>query len=511
MSPAYRKFVLFSLHWWPLLLWSMIISGPGTVRATESPAIVHITVFTSPECEQCQHVKNAVIPRLLEQYGASLVVHTIDVDEGDNYDLLEAAERQAGDTDNELPVIFCGRSVLGGRQEVEENLATVIGTYLQEGGAEPIDLKVDREEPAASGTPIHMAYLHQSGCQKCSRVERMLSALRRRYPQLMVRWFDLSQPGEKVLAEAMGRHSGLPEDRRLVAPTVFVGRDALVGEEIREASLRALMEKYRRPGAGPVWEQVADDTSSAAENIIRRFQGLGIFTVMLAGLIDGVNPCAFATIVFLLSYLAFVGRTRREILMAGVAFTVAVFLTYFSMGLGFFQFLQRLTFLSTISRVVYALAAVLVLALAVISFYDYALIRRGRRPSEMKLQLPMFLKRRIHDTIRKQSRSGRLAVGAFVTGAIVSLLELACTGQVYLPTIVFVTGVEGLKIHAIFYLLMYNLLFVLPLVAVFVISYMGVTSQQIGTVLEAHMDRVKLALGLFFLLLGILLVVIFFG
>ena len=35
---------------------------------------------------------------------------------------------------------------------------------------------------------------------------------------------------------------------------------------------------------------------------------------------------------------------------------------------------------------------------------------------------------------------------------------------------------------------------------------MGVTSQQLGAVMEAHLDRVKLVLGLFFLLLGVLLV-----
>jgi hypothetical protein len=129
----------------------------------------------------------------------------------------------------------------------------------------------------------------------------------------------------------------------------------------------------------------------------------------------------------------------------------------------------------------------------------------------MKLQLPLFLKRRIHETIRKQSRSGRLALGAFITGAVVSMLELACTGQVYLPTIVFVTGVSGLRTHAFFYLILYNLLFVLPLALVFFVSYMGVTSQQLGAVMEAHIDRVKLIIGLFFLLLGLLLVYMLFA
>jgi len=488
--------------------------GAAQDQALQNPAVVSITIFTSPDCDQCRTVEEHVLPDLRSRYGESLEIRTFNADDGENYDLLGLLERRAGDTDNELPVVFCGRYVLGGRSEVEASLDEIIAGYLRAGGAAPIDLNpelpvAEAAEPPAGGVPIALAYLHQGGCQKCGRVERMLSALERRHPDVTVEWFDLSLPENKVLAEAMGRYTGLTEEQRLVAPSVFIGRDALVGSDIREDALQALVEKYGRTGAEPVWRIVAGDTASAVRGIVERFRGLGILTIMLAGLIDGVNPCAFATIVFLLSYLALVGRTRREVLMAGLAFTAAVFLTYFSMGLGLFQFLQRLTFLSLLSRVVYALAAVLVLVLSAVSFYDYVLIRRGHRPSEMKLQLPLFLKRRIHAAIRKQSRSGRLALGAFLTGAIVSVLELACTGQVYLPTIIFVTGVEGLKTDAILYLLVYNLLFVLPLAVIFVISYMGVSSQQIGAAMEAHMDRVKLILSLFFLLLGVLLVVIF--
>jgi cytochrome c biogenesis protein CcdA len=229
---------------------------------------------------------------------------------------------------------------------------------------------------------------------------------------------------------------------------------------------------------------------------------------MVAGLVDGVNPCAFATIIFLISYLAFVGRHRREVLLAGLAFTAAVLITYLTIGIGLFQFLHRLSFLNQVAQIVYLLVAVLVIILGIISLYDYHRIRRGHKPGEMKLQLPLFLKRRIHDTIRRRSRSRNLVLGAFITGAIVSVLELACTGQVYLPTIVFVTGVSGLKTHAFLYLLLYNLLFILPLVIVFLLSYVGVSSAQLAAAVEAHLDRVKLALGLFFLLLGGFLIII---
>jgi cytochrome c biogenesis protein CcdA len=334
----------------------------------------------------------------------------------------------------------------------------------------------------------------------------MLSALQKQFPHLTVKSFDLSLVANKKLAEAMGHHCGLSEDRRLITPSLFIGQDALVTGEIREARVRDLIERYQTSAGKPIWELVAADTSLAAQGIIQRFQSLGVLTVMAAGLIDGVNPCAFATIIFFISYLTLVGRQRREMLLVGAAFTAAVFLTYLTMGLGLFQFLQRITFMVYLSKIIYGLMALMVLVLGVISLYDFVLIRRGHTPSEMKLQLPLFLKRRIHATIRDQSRSGHLVVGALVCGAVISVMELACTGQVYLPTIAFVVGISHLRAHAFLYLLVYNLLFVLPLAIVFLVSYRGVTSQQMAAAMEAHLDRVKLVLGLFFLCLCGLLV-----
>ena len=91
----------------------------------------------------------------------------------------------------------------------------------------------------------------------------------------------------------------------------------------------------------------------------------------------------------------------------------------------------------------------------------------------------------------------------FVTGAMVSIIELACTGQVYLPTILFVLGVPELQARAGLYLVLYNLMFVLPLVVVFVLAYWGTTSQQLGLLIHRHIAKVKLATaGLFLLLAG---------
>lgn len=84
---------------------------------------------------------------------------------------------------------------------------------------------------------------------------------------------------------------------------------------------------------------------------------------------------------------------------------------------------------------------------------------------------------------------------------------ICVTGQVYLPTIIFVLGVPELQSRAALYLVLYNLLFVLPLVVVFVLAYLGTTSQQLGQFINRRAATIKLlTAGLFILLAGWLII-----
>jgi cytochrome c biogenesis protein CcdA len=280
----------------------------------------------------------------------------------------------------------------------------------------------------------------------------------------------------------------------------------LVDQELTATDLEALVARYAATGAEAAWEGWEAAQAETAGSIVDRFRSFGVLTVLAAGLVDGLNPCAFATIVFFISYLAFVGRGRREVLAVGAAFTLGVFLTYLGVGFGLLKFLASLPFLSAISRWVYGLTALLCLVLAAGSLYDWWQARRGK-PEEMRLKLPLRLRRWINRVIREGAGLRAFVPVAFLTGMAISLIELACTGQVYLPTIIFVLGVPELQARAALYLILYNLLFVLPLVVVFVLAYLGTTSEQLGQFINRRAATVKLVTaGLFFVLAGWLVV-----
>jgi len=82
------------------------------------------------------------------------------------------------------------------------------------------------------------------------------------------------------------------------------------------------------------------------------------------------------------------------------------------------------------------------------------------------------------------------------------VVELACTGQVYLPTIIFVLGLPDWRARATLALVVYNLMFILPLVAVFLLVYFGTTSQQLTGWMQRRAAAVKLGMAVLFLLLA---------
>ncbi len=377
----------------------------------------------------------------------------------------------------------------------DENLETLLALYhsLSEGS----DLEGNDGIP--TDRAIHITYFHKRGCQKCARASDILKRLKTEYPQVVV---DLKYAKEnRELLEAMGALYNVPDVKRLTTPAVFIGDEYLL-DELDEARLKAIVEKYLSTGVASRLSEAEEKTDEAESEIVKRFSAFGTLAVAGAGLLDGINPCAFATIVFFISYMSLVGRKRKEMLIAGGAFAAAVFVTYLLMGMGALKFLSFLNEFSVVAKCVYLLAAIGTFTLAFLSLYDAIKARQGK-VKEMSLQLPKSLKLRIHKVIREQTRTSGVVIGALVIGFAISALELVCTGQVYLPTITFVMGVEGMRPNALSYLVLYNLMFVTPLLVMFGFVYWGTSSIQLGGVLQRHMMPVKVGTGVLLFGLGV--------
>ncbi len=517
-----------------LALWLLLVNLmllPAASAAQEP--VVRAVLFYSETCPHCQAILNEVLPPLQARYGSRLEVRLIEISTPGNYQTMLRIEslHAVPAAKATVPEIFVGDRVLFGETEIRDQLPKLVEELINQGGAPwpqgfdgpvPTEARPTRtpkachvcdEEaeaeatraaqasPTASGTPspvIHLAFFYQVGCHECDRAQLDLRYMEDKYPQLQVQEFDIAQ--HAALAEWLGQRDNVPLNKRLTAPAAFVGSDVLLGEQVNARDLDAVVQRYLATGSEAYWTAQAD-LSGAEAGILQRFQSFGALTIVAAGLVDGLNPCAFATIVFFISYLSFAGRKGREILLVGATFALGVFLTYLGVGIGLLKALAALPFLPAISRYLYGLTALLCLILAVGSLHDWYQMRRGR-PEEMKLKLPTRLRRRINQVIREGANVRAIAAVAFFTGAVISLIELACTGQVYLPTIIFVLGVPALRVRGLLYLLLYNLLFVAPLVVVFLLAYWGTTSERLGQFINRRTGTIKLATAGLFLLLS---------
>jgi cytochrome c biogenesis protein CcdA len=93
---------------------------------------------------------------------------------------------------------------------------------------------------------------------------------------------------------------------------------------------------------------------------------------------------------------------------------------------------------------------------------------------------------------------------AFGAGLVISFLELACTGQVYLPTIQFM--LKAGQGRALGYLLIYNLAFIVPLIIVFALAFFGLRSDALIRFQKNHTATVKVLTGILFVVLAAMLV-----
>lgn len=365
--------------------------------------------------------------------------------------------------------------------------------------------------PADPNAPFLVVFFEKSGCDECARVGRELDRLRAEYPAMQVETYSITDGKGTEFNALLSSRFRIPSRDRLIAPSVFGAAGGLMRDRLTAGNLKALLEDSRRQpesgilpdGTRPSWAMMQQEAMQKAGKEVRgTYESLSLGVVLLGGLIDGVNPCAFATLIFFLSYLQIARRSPRELLLTGGSFVLSVYLTYFAIGLAFHELIGQLQAWSSLKMVMDILFSLLALLAAVLSFRDAWLARKGRL-ADMSLALPAFLKKRIRQTAREQSKSSRFIVAAFVAGIIISALELACTGQVYAPIIYQIR--QG-SASAVGMLALYNLAFILPLLFIFILAYRGMKAEALIRYQQKHAFLVKMLLGILFLCLAAIIV-----
>ena len=173
--------------------------------------------------------------------------------------------------------------------------------------------------------------------------------------------------------------------------------------------------------------------------------------VVTAALVDAINPCEFYVLVVFLS-LVFFRIGRRAVLKAGLAYSVAVFLTYYLMGFGLWRLMdyaQQLRFF------VVAVFGFLGLVVGFREVFGAILQKEPKR-------VPDTLSNKLSDQLRGVSEN---PLTAFGIGIVSGVFLLPCTSAPYFTALILISDLgsfaEGLAL-----LTVYNGIIIVPFVAI---------------------------------------------
>jgi hypothetical protein len=352
---------------------------------------------------------------------------------------------------------------------------------------------------SASMPQLHLVFFGSATCGECAEIrEQLLKPLLKERPEVLkIDFQDVETPEGFNLANTFEKKYGVTHAsaQELFFPdTVLLGYDAIMktGKRLIEYYLAHPEKRHYKHAFG----DETPGTRATAETIkdkMKTWSFIGLFAI---GFVDGVNPCAIASMIFLISFLGTQSRKRSDILKIGLAFTCTVFITYFSLGLGAFKILSLMDKFYWFSLAIRIIAVGIAVWVALLSIWDAIHYYRTKDTNEMKVQLPKGIKLLIHSVIRGNLSSNKIVVGAIITGFFVTLLEGACTAKIYLPTIMAMTHTFGFRLVGWLLLVIYNFLFVLPLLIVLIATAYGLKWNKLSKFQQKHMVLTKLLLAL---------------
>ena len=189
------------------------------------------------------------------------------------------------------------------------------------------------------------------------------------------------------------------------------------------------------------------------------------------------------------------GGSTSRLLKVGLAYISAIFLTYLIAGLGLVYFFAAIPMV--LAEYLSVAVGILVILAGIFEFKDYFWYGKG-----FSLQIP----KKFADKIHEYSTSKTTIAGVMFLGAFVAAVELPCTGAPYLA-IITVLRID-FNFYAFLLMLLYNLIFVAPLLIILFMVAGGTKISVVSKWKEDSKGTMRLLMGLLLVALGWILILI---
>jgi len=357
-------------------------------------------------------------------------------------------------------------------------------------------LAVDNQNNDKQIVNLHVFY--GKGCSHCGKALDFLKMMDRKYPSLEVKkhevYFDTQ---ERNLFGQMATGFGTSIEG---VPTIFINNKVIVGfsntiaESVEQEIQQCLAYSCNDPvdkikNTIKATKLVDDNLSTKSSGTAQLKRTLTIPAVISAATVDAINPCAFAVLIILLTTVL-ASKDKRRALLSGLAFSLSIFISYLLMGVGLYSAIQA----TGLSHTFYGVVAVLAILIGLFNLKDYLWYGKW-----FVMEVPMSWRPKLKAVIR-----GVTSVpGAFLIGFVISLFLLPCTSGPYI-VILGLLAKSATKNYAFLLLILYNLIFVLPMIIITLAIYFGFTTTKQAEAWRTKKIKVlHLIAGIIILCLGV--------
>lgn len=328
------------------------------------------------------------------------------------------------------------------------------------------------------------------GCPHCLKADKFLSELKEKHPKIEIEKHEVYFHPENL--ELFKKFCSEHKTQANAVPMIFIKDKYFKGfgkETGRE------IEKYLQShlsGENIVNKEKETKTSKTSS------QKLTLTKILSLAVVDSINPCAMAVLtLILIAILTYNPASKKNVLLAGLYFVGSVFIMYLIYGLVIIKFFQIIQVLSGIRPYLYKILGGMAILLGILNIKDFIKYKPGGFLTEM----PLFLRPKVKKIISGiASPKGAFGVGIFVT-----LFLLPCTIGPYIIAGGILSVLKVLK--SLPYLLLYNLIFILPMLAITLLVYFGLSKiEDISGWKEKNIRYLHLTAGIIILGLGILII-----
>lgn len=216
--------------------------------------------------------------------------------------------------------------------------------------------------------------------------------------------------------------------------------------------------------------------------------------VATAGFLDGIHPCAIAILILFIAFLLTLQRTFKNIFFYGLVFILMIFLVYLGVGVGLFSgivFFGQHHFFAKFG-------SWLLIFLGLVHLKEYFFPRLP-----FHFQLPKFSRQKIESLLKKATLPA-----VILAGILVGLCAIPCSGGVYVAITALLAS-KTTYFTGLFYLLLYNFMYVLPLLILLGLATNPITLAKLAEFRQKHERTEKLIMGLLLIALGAAILIFF--